>query len=527
MCAVETNSPVLRPSPLLQAGFWITLVAVYSSSRFVAATRGIPLFIDEAIHVDWAHPSARTFLPLDPSFDGKWLSIKLFALATRLPGLNSVLAARLTVSVLGLLTAVAIYLIGRDLFSRTAGAISASLYVVLPFTVIYNSLALSDGVQLAFAAWAIFAVVRVTRQKRALGAAIALPLFLIAAILAKFSGVVLAVIPLMAVLLLMKPAQWPRGLIRIAPTLVLALSLIGWLYTNGLLQVFNTKTSGEALGRTSLIWQNLLLTGAWLAGLLTPVIAILSLGAFGWLFIRLRNRQTWFLGFLLCLNVLPYVVAARVWYPRYLLLALIPIVLAIGATLTDSIGLVAKDPRPRKATAILAVVVIGIFSWPIARSGFVLFDLPNANLPAIEQFQLVNGWPSGYGTPELVIFLREQSENTPGGVTVARTIFNDHPLHTLNIYLTPSATLSVLTLGDDNPAEVLALAQLSARMRVLFVLATENGSPERIRLPALPLLQCGRPIWSITRPKGSSGFVVYDLRCDENQIKALNVPRNQ
>jgi hypothetical protein len=147
-----------------------------------------------------------------------------------------------------------------------------------------------------------------------------------------------------------------------------------------------------------------------------------------------------------------------------------------------------------------------------------MFDLADANLPWIEQYQFVSGWPSGYGLPELVTFLREQNQATPGGITVARTIFNDHPLHTLNIYLQPS--LSLFTFGDDNPAHAAFLARLSSERRVLLVLPTENGTPERIREPARSLLKCGTPIWSYTRPKGTSGFVVYELVCGDNQIKA-------
>src|ERR1051325_10971971 len=178
MSVVEPNSTERRNSLVPQAVFWSALVALYSASRLLALTN-IPLFIDEATHIDWARPSAHTLMPPDPSFDGKWLSIKLFALVTRIPGLNSVLASRLVVAVVGLTAIFAIYLIGRDLFSRNAGAIGASLYVVLPFTVIYNSLALCDGMQLALAAWTIFAAVRAVRSERWGWAAIALPLLLV------------------------------------------------------------------------------------------------------------------------------------------------------------------------------------------------------------------------------------------------------------------------------------------------------------------------------------------------------------
>src|SRR4030095_10695392 len=201
-----------------------------------------------------------------------------------------------------------------------------------------------------------------------------------------------------------------------------------------------------------------------------------------------RNREAWFIAGLLCLNVVPYLLFAEIWYPRYLLLAVIPIVLAIGGAMSRVAALLDLRKRSQRwpVGMILATLTLGILIWPVVRSGFVLFDLPDATLPRIEQYQLVNGWPSGYGTAELVAFLREQAQATQGGVTVARTFFPDHPLHTLNIYL-PSESLSLFTLGD-NPSDVRALALLSSQRRVLLVLATDNGAPERSRSPGLPLL---------------------------------------
>src|SRR5215204_1969131 len=133
---VFTTDPVL----------WGALVAAaYLISRLYAATH-VPVFIDEAIHVDWARATAESYPTPDPGFDGKWLSVKLFALASSqsLP-FNDLIAALLLVVALGLTTALACYLIGRDLFSKRAGALAATVYVVLPFSVIYTSLAMTDG----------------------------------------------------------------------------------------------------------------------------------------------------------------------------------------------------------------------------------------------------------------------------------------------------------------------------------------------------------------------------------------------
>src|SRR5438034_1595518 len=89
---------------------WPALFAVvYIVSRTYAMTH-IPVFIDEAIHVDWSRATLDS-VPAPAGFDGKWLTIKLFALATafRWP-FDDLIAARLVVVIISLTTALACYL---------------------------------------------------------------------------------------------------------------------------------------------------------------------------------------------------------------------------------------------------------------------------------------------------------------------------------------------------------------------------------------------------------------------------------
>ncbi|MDQ3665513.1 MAG: hypothetical protein M3410_02745 [Acidobacteriota bacterium] len=192
--------------------------------------------------------------------------------------------------------------------------------------------------------------------------------------------------------------------------------------------------------------------------------------------------------------------------------------LAISQFLVGAAALVQQRWRGRRAlvTAMLPLITIGILSWPILRSAAVLFALPEADLPALERYQLVTGWPAGYGVRELATFLQEQSAATPGGITVARTNWADHPLQSLNIYLTPSPSLSLRTIRDEHAPSVTEMVRLSTRRRTLLVLSTEHGVPERLREAAAPLLRCSKEIWSYTRPGGMTGFVVRELSRGES-----------
>jgi hypothetical protein len=494
---------------------WGALLAcVYLVSRLYAVTH-VPIFIDEAIHVDWGRATAESFPPYNLIYDGKWLSIKIFALASSLRApFDDLIASRLSVVALGLTAALACYLAGRDLFSRRAGALAAAVYVALPFTVLYNSLALTDGVQMAFGAWAVFLSARLAQTRRWLYV-LTLPLALVAAVLAKFSGVVLLGLPLAAVLLLAPPARWAGGALRAAPALLAPLGLFALFYSLGMLQTLQANATVARVSLREQAWVNLLLAGEWLWGLLTPSVAVVASAAVVWLLTFGRSRAGLFVVAVLGITVLPYVVLSQVWFPRYLLAAVIPVSLAVGSLLDGVAARMEELGRGRRvlAGAALPLLVICVLSWPVLRSGTVLFALPAAEIPAPERFQFVEGWPSGYGVRELADFLRAQGEATPGGVLVARTNWADHPLQSLNIYLTQSPSLSLYTIGDESESSVKYLTYLNTKRRTLLVLITDHGVPRRVREAGAPLLTCGRPVWSYTRPGGATGFVVLELDC--------------
>lgn len=496
---------------------WGALLAVaYLASRLYALTH-IPIFIDEAIHVDWGRATAESYPPSNLVYDGKWLSIKIFALTSSLNApFDDLVAARLSVAALGLTAALACYLTGRDLFSRRAGALAAAVYVALPFTVLYNSLAMTDGVQMAFGAWAVFLSARLALTHRWVYA-LSLPLALAAAVLAKFSGIVLVGLPLAAVLLLTPRTRWAGGALRAAPALLAPLGLFAVFYSLGMLQ---TLQANATVGRVSLreqVWVNLFAAVEWLWGLLTPPVVLAATAAAAWLLAFERSRAGLFVLAVLGITVLPYVVLSQVWFPRYLLTAVIPVSLAVGRLLEEAAARMSQQGLGQRslAAAALPLLTAAVLCWPVLRSGTLLLALPEADISAPERFQFVEGWPSGYGVRELVAFLREQGEATPGGILVTRTNWADHPLQSLNIYLTPSPSLSLYTIGDESESSVKYLTWLNTRRRTLLVLSTERGTPIRVRAAAAPLLGCAKPIWSYTRPGGMSGFVVLELNCGD------------
>lgn len=491
--------------------FWLTTtVLIYLVSRIYAMTQ-IPVFLDEAIHLDWARPSLDS-MGAPPGFQGRWLTIKLFSLVTALRWpFHDLLAARLVVVLIGLSTALACYLVARELFSSQAGVITVALYLVLPFTLIYTSLAMTDGIELALAAWAILLSVRLTRSKQ-WSDSILLPLVITCAALFKFSGLLLAVVPVVAILVLAPREKWLRLLLRAALAVMVPFGLILALRRLGMLQIMEDKMvkGSVTLGQA---WTNLIMTGNWLWGLLTPVIVIFA-GVGIILLSCKRTRPALFVVALLLITILPYVIFAESWYPRYLLISAIPLMLAVSEMLTETIVLIQRQrsiPQPFASVIVVAAVLL----WPTLRSGAVLFDLPRAGLPEQERYQLVTGWPSGYGVQELAGFLQEQSQTTKGGIAVARLHWWDQPLQGLNVYLSDSPALSLYTIDYREHGILRTLAHLSTRRRTLLVLSTEQGMPTRLPEQIAPVLKCGHSVWSYTRPGNITGLVVLELACGE------------
>jgi hypothetical protein len=181
------------------------------------------------------------------------------------------------------------------------------------------------------------------------------------------------------------------------------------------------------------------------------------------LLVRQRTGAGPFVLALLIILMLPYIVVCDIWFPRYLLAAVIPVVLAVSHVSVDAVAMIERRWHNRRVTvtAIVALGIVGLLSWPILRSGMVLLALPQAELPEVERYQLVTGWPAGYGVNDLAAFLQAQSFVTSQGIVVARLHWWDHPPQSLNIYLTPSSTISLYTLDYQEAGSVAALARLS------------------------------------------------------------------
>src|SRR6185295_2405973 len=140
-------------TPRRQAAWLGLLLAAYLVSRLYALS-ALPVFVDEAMHIRWARETLQGHL-LAGSFDGRWLPIKVMAAFVALP-LPPLLAARLAAVLAGAGTLVACVLVGRRLYSPRVGSIAGLLYLVAPFALLHNRMALADTFAATFAGAALY-----------------------------------------------------------------------------------------------------------------------------------------------------------------------------------------------------------------------------------------------------------------------------------------------------------------------------------------------------------------------------------
>ena len=159
------TSTVGRSAPDDVSAPWLfvgaAVVGGYLSSRMLFLER-LPVFVDEAVHIQWAKSAMGSETELIVQV-GKWLPIQWMTLFVHLP-LPPLASARLASVSMGLATLAACVMIGRELFSLRVGILAAAVYAMVPFALLYDRLALADVYVSAFAAWATFVAIAMRRQ---------------------------------------------------------------------------------------------------------------------------------------------------------------------------------------------------------------------------------------------------------------------------------------------------------------------------------------------------------------------------
>lgn len=180
--------------------FELVLLSILIGGYFIFRLPNLtsqPIFADEAIYIRWAQvmraePTLR-FLPLS---DGKtplfmWAMIPLFKIFN-----DSLLAGRSLSVMSGFLTLIGVYFLSKKVFNTKTALWASLFYIITPYTVFFDRMALVDSMLAAFTVWVVFFAIWLMEKQR-LDLAMILGYLLGGAVLTKTPGMVnLLILPI-------------------------------------------------------------------------------------------------------------------------------------------------------------------------------------------------------------------------------------------------------------------------------------------------------------------------------------------
>lgn len=438
----------------------------------------LPIFTDEALYVRWAQiakqDAAQRFISLT---DGKqpmfiWLSVVFMRFTA-----DPLLAARMVSVFAGMSTMVGLFLLGRLVFSKEwIGILSAGLYTIFPFALVYDRMALYDSLVGSFAVWSLFFAILLVRTLR-LDVALGFGMVLGAGVLNKTSGFISAyILPLTLLLFDFVKKDRTRRLTRWVLLAGIAVFLMYAYYSVLRLSPFfyiidekNTifyypfpKDPSAIIGwlteRLKYFSGNILGLWDWFINYLTWPLIFLMAGSF------VVDKKFWREKVLLVLWFLvPFVVLAligKVLYPRFIFFMTLSLVPLAAFSLYQLRTLI-KNNLLRVACYVLLVILM------LRADYVILTDFAHAPIPKSDLGQYINDWPAGGGVREAVEFFANEAEN---GMIFIGTQGNFGLLpYALEIYLVDKPNVTIKgywPLNDNPPEEVL---QKSQEMPTYFV----------------------------------------------------------
>lgn len=429
----------------------------------------LPIFTDEAIYVHWAQVAANDanwrFISLtdgkQPSF--VWIGMILMKLIE-----DPLLAGRLVSVIAGFFSMVGMYFLTSELFkspsapfrARRLGLLASFIYVIYPFALFYDRLALYDSLVAMFIIWALFLEILLVRKPR-LDTALILGMVIGGGMLTKTSAnFAFILLPFSLLLFDFGQNNWKKALGKWILLALLSVGLAQVIYGALRLSPFYHIISEKNLvfvypfsewirSPFGYFTGNIKGLSVWLYSYMTAPFLILAASAF-LIGKYLREKLL-----LLVWCIAPFTALAlfgKVIYPRFILFMTMPLMVLGAYALYSMLRL----NRKRFIGILIPIVFLGSL---VVNSYFIIADYSKANLPPADQEQFITGWPAGVGVEETVEFLREKSKNQKIYVGTQGT-FGLMP-YALEIYFYADPNVEIKgfwPINDNIPDEVLKKA---------------------------------------------------------------------
>lgn len=423
------------------------LVTLFLFTRLYHLTL-LPIFTDESIYIYWAKIIATTHSQFFISLtDGKpplleWM-ITFFLWI--LPQKSYLLAGRLPAVISGLISLVGICFLSFELFEKKSVAlVSALFYIVFPFTLLYDRLALFDSLLQAMLLISAVFVVKTAKQPRVLYSVL-WGVFLGLAFFAKPTAIIyLVLFPVAAILLHLsqKKRDWKRfiGYAVLATVIGEGINSIQRISKVYFMMVEKNAQFQQPLNELfknpfALTWGNLHGFYAWVVGYYTWPFLLIGIAAFIYLLITSWNKglillMLWFI------PILGFATVGREIFPRYILFISPYFLIAVSAFL---FGLYNFFGKFRWVVGVLGLSLVIPF---ITTDYYLLTNPPKAQIPSADSGQLVTFQSSGYGLPEIFRCIHQQIAKGGHVYVVTQGTFGDYPYaFNLEFWGNPNVTI--------------------------------------------------------------------------------------
>ncbi|MCB0209594.1 MAG: glycosyltransferase family 39 protein [Anaerolineae bacterium] len=471
-------------------------ITVFLASRLVNLTH-FPLFIDEVRHILRAQATLTGDFFIGMREAMKQLFIWLVAFTFSIVP-NKIFAARLVSVLAGLAAAGVCYKLAMSLYpQRRLGYLAALFYLISPFALFFDRLALTDTLLAALLGGSVIVSLRLWRQPTS-QSAIALGVVFGLAALTKPYAALYYPVPLLIGFVLRRDAGWAK----IGPLLILTFGLaaLAWIpiLTVGLPafeqdhveKLMFDSPKGPFL---ETIFTNVELAGHWLIGYLTWPFVAMTLYVVIKIWVS-RNKPGLLLVALIIFPLLVFIMALDVWFSRYLLPLIVPLSVLIAwgtADVGHRLSLWFRLPSTGylgKLVEMALFVALCLPSLPF--DYFIIVDPSQASLPTFDREDYIEGRFSGYGLQESAAIVEQFARDYPSVVVLRgsnlmdtvssldvismmahvsnadnisiRVIdqFDQNTIRDLNTYAQSSPTLTLQTIEEGSSGGALAFTNM-------------------------------------------------------------------
>ena len=377
-----------------------------------------PIFADEAIYIRWAQvmksePTLR-FLPLS---DGKtplfmWLMTPLFKIFS-----DPLFAGRFLSVISGFFTLLGVFFLSKKIFNEKTALWASLFYVITPYTVFFDRMALVDSMLSGFTIWIIYFAIWLIKSLR-LDLVMILGYLLGGAILTKTPAMVNILILPLTLFALKKNAhdKYPyfKALMFLGVAALIALVMYNLLRLGPNFQQLSARNADYVFSPMEL-WGRPLDPfiphfhdiADWFPRLFTiPTLILIGIGVYQLLFTK--NRLGMIVLIWVAIPLLLEMAFLRTFTARYLLTSIAPLLIFAGYGFTKALEKIRVTHSIKMLVALVAILPLALkFDYQL------LVNPPPEDLPKAERRGYFEDWTAGYGLREIAQFLIEKSNLGP------------------------------------------------------------------------------------------------------------------